>query len=55
MTLRLSEMKRVLLIARKPSQEEFTEASKVTGLGVLLIGVVGFLIMSVGYLILGGG
>lgn len=51
----LSELKRVLLVARRPRQEEFMEASKVTGLGVLLIGVVGFLIMSVGYLILGGG
>ncbi len=55
MSFRLSEIKRVLLVARKPGQEEFLEASKVTGLGVLLIGVVGFLIMSMGRLILGGG
>jgi protein transport protein SEC61 subunit gamma-like protein len=54
MTFRLSEMKRVLMVARKPTQEEFMEASKITGLGVLLIGVVGFLLMSMGYFILGG-
>jgi protein translocase SEC61 complex gamma subunit len=41
-------------VARRPTQEEFTEASKVTGLGILVIGVVGFLLMSLGYLILGG-
>jgi len=54
MTLKLNEIRRVLMVARKPTQEEFAEASKVTGLGILLIGVVGFLLMSLGYLILGG-
>jgi protein transport protein SEC61 subunit gamma-like protein len=54
MTLKLGEIKRVLMVARRPTQEEFTETSKVTGLGILVIGVVGFLLMSLGYLILGG-
>ncbi|MEM2265864.1 MAG: protein translocase SEC61 complex subunit gamma [Hadesarchaea archaeon] len=54
MSNKLSEIRRVLLVARKPSQEEFTEASKVTGMGILLIGMVGFLIMAIGRLLLGG-
>lgn len=53
MSSRLGEIRRVLLVARKPTQEEFTEASKITGLGVLLIGMVGFLIMAISKL-LGG-
>ncbi|MEM0359448.1 MAG: protein translocase SEC61 complex subunit gamma [Candidatus Hadarchaeales archaeon] len=54
MSTKLSEIRRVLLVARKPNQEEFTEASKVTGVGILLIGMVGFLIMAISRLLLGG-
>ena len=35
---------RVLQIARKPSKEEFTEASKICALGIFAIGIVGFAI-----------
>lgn len=36
--------KRVLKVATKPSNEEFLKTSKVTGLGILLVGAVGFVI-----------
>ena len=35
---------RVLKMARKPTDEEFSKTSKITGLGILLIGGVGFLV-----------
>ncbi|MBN2603032.1 MAG: protein translocase SEC61 complex subunit gamma [Candidatus Thermoplasmatota archaeon] len=35
---------RVLKMTRKPTDEEFSKTSKITGLGILLIGGVGFVI-----------
>jgi len=42
--LRFSEYTRVLKLTRKPSREEFTVIAKVAGAGILLVGLVGFLI-----------
>ncbi len=39
--------KRVLCIARKPSRYEFTASSKVCALGIVIIGLIGFLIFMV--------
>lgn len=38
------ESRRVLRITKKPSGEEFRLIVKVSGLGIILIGVVGFLV-----------
>lgn len=38
------ECKRVLRVARKPGKDEYLDVAKVTGLGILLIGLVGFVI-----------
>lgn len=35
---------RVLRVTKKPSKEEYTTAIKVTGIGILLIGTIGFII-----------
>lgn len=35
---------RVLKMARKPTNEEFVKSSQITGVGILLIGGLGFLI-----------
>lgn len=35
---------RVLKMARKPTDEEFSKTSKITGLGILAIGALGFLV-----------
>jgi protein transport protein SEC61 subunit gamma-like protein len=35
---------RVLKMARKPTNEEYSKTSKITGAGILLIGGLGFLI-----------
>lgn len=40
----LAECKRVLRITRKPTRQEFRDLVKITGLGLLVIGFVGFLV-----------
>jgi len=35
---------RVLMMARKPTNEEYEKTTKITGLGILLIGALGFVI-----------
>ena len=41
---RLQKYIRVLLVARKPTKDEFINASKVTAAGMAVIGAVGFAI-----------
>lgn len=43
--------KRVLQIARKPSKDEYLQVAKITGLGILLVGFVGFAILFISYTI----
>ena len=40
----VQECKRVLTVTKKPSSDEFKSLLKVTGLGLLLIGFIGFVI-----------
>jgi len=40
---KLNEYWRVLKITKTPSREEFNIAFKITGIGMLLIGAIGFL------------
>jgi protein transport protein SEC61 subunit gamma-like protein len=42
--LNLSEYIRVLKLTRKPTREEFKVIAKVAGAGILLIGLIGFII-----------
>ncbi len=41
---KLREYKRVLQISRKPGKEEFVTSSKISALGIALIGFIGFVI-----------
>jgi len=36
--------KRILLISKKPSNKEFWAMAKVVGLGMIIIGVIGFIV-----------
>lgn len=49
------ESRRVLMVTRKPSWKEYKLATKVTGLGMILIGVIGLVITIIGYLVMGTG
>lgn len=39
---KLNEYKRVLKISSKPDREEFSMSAKITGAGMLIIGIIGF-------------
>lgn len=41
---KIKEYIRVLKITKKPDMEEFKNAVKVTGLGIIIIGAIGFII-----------
>ena len=47
----IKQSKRVLKVARKPDREEFFDFSKVTALGIAIIGVIGFVIVLIGQLL----
>ncbi len=40
----LNDWKRVLKLSKKPKKSEFTMIAKITGIGIIIIGVVGFII-----------
>ncbi len=44
---KLREYRRVLQISRKPGKEEFVTSSKISALGIALIGFIGFAIFLV--------
>ncbi|MSR86071.1 protein translocase SEC61 complex subunit gamma [Candidatus Woesearchaeota archaeon] len=46
----VKECRRVLQITKKPSTEEYKAIVKVTGIGILLIGALGFIISMIGAL-----
>ncbi|ADC46333.1 preprotein translocase subunit SecE [Methanobrevibacter ruminantium M1] len=45
------QCKRVLKVAKKPDREEFFDFSKVTAIGIAIIGVIGFVIVLFGQLL----
>lgn len=48
---KLKEYRRVLRITKKPGMEEFKSTVKVTGLGIVIIGMIGFIISMIAQLI----
>ncbi len=40
---KINEYRRVLKISKKPDREEFEMSAKITGAGIILIGVIGFI------------
>ena len=47
----IKDSKRVLKVTRKPDGKEYVELAKVVSIGVLIIGVIGFIIVLLGALI----
>ena len=47
----IKDAKRVLKVSRKPDKEEYFDFAKITALGILVIGVIGFVIVIIGQLI----
>lgn len=44
----IMECKRVLIVTKKPSKEEFKAVVKVSGIGMIIIGLIGFVIFILG-------
>jgi protein transport protein SEC61 subunit gamma-like protein len=40
----IANSRRVLVIAKKPDRKEFETMAKVTGIGILIIGIIGYVI-----------
>ncbi|WP_407414211.1 protein translocase SEC61 complex subunit gamma [Methanobrevibacter sp.] len=47
----IKDSKRVLKVSRKPDKEEYFELAKISALGVLVVGAIGFVIVLIGSLI----
>lgn len=47
----IKDSKRILKVSRKPDGKEYMELAKVVSIGVLIIGVIGFIIVLLGSLI----
>lgn len=47
----LKDSKRVLKVARKPDKDEYFDFAKVTTLGIIVIGLIGFVIFLIAQLI----
>jgi protein translocase SEC61 complex gamma subunit, archaeal and eukaryotic len=47
----VSEYSRVLKLAKKPGRKEYSLTSKVTGIGIILIGIIGYSIKYLSVLI----
>lgn len=47
------ETRRIFRLTRKPKRFEFNETAKITGIGILIIGFIGFIIFLVSQLIRG--
>ncbi|NCN64919.1 MAG: protein translocase SEC61 complex subunit gamma [Candidatus Altiarchaeum hamiconexum] len=47
----IKETGRILRLTRKPKRSEFDEVTRITGLGILLFGFVGFVIFFITHLI----
>ncbi|MBU4267151.1 MAG: protein translocase SEC61 complex subunit gamma [Candidatus Altiarchaeales archaeon] len=45
------ETRRILRLSRKPRRSEFNETAKITGLGMIAIGFIGFVIFMVSQII----
>ncbi|HLD59093.1 MAG TPA: protein translocase SEC61 complex subunit gamma [archaeon] len=41
----LSSSRRIFIISKKPSREEFTTMVKVTGIGIIIIAIIGFIVI----------
>ncbi len=45
----LQNCKRLFQVAKKPEKDEYMQVVKISGLGILLIGAIGFVIMLISY------
>ena len=49
---RLMQYRRTIEVSRKPDKEEFSSSAKITGLGMTLIGAIGFIIFLIYFMLM---
>lgn len=47
----IKQCRRVLHISKKPEREEYKNVAKITGIGIIIIGVIGFIITLIAQLL----
>ena len=47
----IRQCRRVLHVSKKPDREEFINVAKITGIGIIIIGVIGFIISLIAQLL----
>lgn len=47
----IKDCKRVLKVSKKPDKEEYVSYAKINVIGMIIIGVIGFIIVIIGYFI----
>jgi len=47
----IEQSRRVLKLARKPTKDEIIRTAKITGLGIALLGIIGYIIHWIYYLL----
>ena len=52
-TQALKQYKRVLYVSKRPERDEYINVAKITGIGIIIIGVIGFIITLAAQLISG--
>lgn len=50
---KLESYKRILQIARKPTLDEFKDTAKICAAGILVIGIIGFILYFISIMIIG--
>ena len=50
-TQALKQYRRFLYISRRPDRDEFMNVAKITGIGIIIVGVIGFVISLIAQLI----
>lgn len=50
---KLQQYKRTVDVAVKPDKEEFLSSAKITALGIVLVGIIGFIIYILYHLVVG--
>jgi protein transport protein SEC61 subunit gamma-like protein len=43
----ISSSKRIFIVSKKPSWKEFSVMAKVTGIGIVIVGVIGFILETI--------
>ncbi len=51
----IQQARHVLKLARKPTREEFIRTAKITGLGITILGLIGYIFHFIYTFLLGGG